>query len=313
MEVQFSMIDGLLAFEESAAAPFLQKNPLVFHAEFHRICQQLYAQVKPNAGAKPSPLSDPGFDILREFAPAEKAQTLSDAFGRELKTQDKAANTKIEPSPELKELTFDLIRTCLTAEIEAKIESYLSCFFRIDHLDLMRSSPADNDGHSYKWHRDMDPMAKIHLMIYLTDSGADSPTTLFSSVADTRRCAEKGYVFPRRVQRVRDLNELFGEEDATIEPVRPILSAGDATLFTPSRILHRGIIHEEKYRDVIVVNILPSMNPRENEINRLGTDRLFVARSTLLFDPFTWLKPSLTHEPNLSIPEWAQFSHHFPQ
>ncbi|MDD9876298.1 MAG: hypothetical protein OXR84_02520, partial [Magnetovibrio sp.] len=200
----------------------------------------------------------------------------------------------------------------ITVEIEELIEAYLGCFFRIDHIEMMRSRPAEISGKSYEWHRDFDPMAKIHILIYLTVSGPLIRTTFFANVADTRRCVEQGYAFPPRSRRVADINSLFPDDADPIVPTRPTLAAGDATIFTPSRILHRGIIHDTEYRDLLVLNILPSMNPWENEIAHLGTERLFIGRSTLWFDPFTRFKPSMAGHNRVQVPLWAQLGYHFP-
>lgn len=313
MQHEISLDDGLLAFSDDVAAHLLDRSPLDFHAEFHRICQQVYGQIKNRPTVDTSALKDTGFDVFSEFASARMAHGLSEAYGREVEVQRGEANSVIEPSEALKEHVMEVARHCLTDEFERYIESYFGCFFRIDHFDLMRSRPYDQPGDSYKWHRDLDPMAKIHVMIYLTDSGDNSPATLFARLADTRRCAEKGYVFPPQSRRIHDLNELFSEGDREIVPVRPKLKAGDATIFTPSRILHRGIIHEDEFRDVLLLNILPSMNPWGSEINRLGLDRHFVGRNTLWIDPYSRFKPSLPTDKKFEIPKWVQLGHHFPE
>lgn len=311
MEIQLTQQDGLLAFDDASTSHYLTWNPMVFHAEFHRICQQIYQQMRPEPAYGQSALHKVGFDVIDQMVPADEARGLSDIYAHEAIEQEGSANTVITPSPKLKTDIINVINNYL-AGTEALIESYLGCFFRVHHVDLMRSRPAEDLGHSYKWHRDFDPMSKIHILIYLTDCGPESPATEFMNLDDTRRCVDQGYIFPAQTKRIDNIGSLFEDGTAPIKTVRPELKAGDATIFTPSRILHRGVMFDEDYRDLLVLNILPSLNPWDAEIDHLGTERLFAPSDTLFFDPFTQFKPLIESADGIEVPIWAQHGYHFP-
>lgn len=90
-----------------------------------------------------------------------------------------------------------------------------------------------------------------------------------------------GVCFSGPLEAIADLATLFPSDDTSISPVRPALSAGDATVFTPSRILHRGDLPGAGVRDLLVLNILPSLNPWDRELAAFPFARLFAGRSTL--------------------------------
>ncbi len=286
-----------------------------FHAEFHRICRQIYEQLTPHprpAENLADDLAGRGFAVARQIFPTDTAALLSSEYSRVIEEQNETANTKIDPDAALKARVFALIRDALEGGIANQLEAYFGSFFRIDHCEMMRSRAAPTTGLSYLWHRDFDPMSKIHVLIYLTDCGAESPATLLTTFDDTRRCAQNGYSFPPRSRRIADLNELSPGDPDPIVPVRPRLAAGDATVFAPSRILHRGDIPREQVRDLLILNILPSLNPWDREMDAFAPDRLFEGRSTLWYDPFSRNKPSIPGHNEVSAPLWAQMAYPFP-
>lgn len=311
-ELQITASDGLLAIDPEASADFLSWNPLQFHAEFHRICQQIFAQINPQFEAGETMLHTRGHEVVHGCIPMDVARSLSDAYSDEIEDQNETANTKLAPSSDLALKVVETVRRCLDSPLARHLETYLGCYFRVDHVELMRSRDAQVTGKSYLWHRDFDPMSKIHLLIYLTDCGPDAPATIFTSLEDTRRCANEGYAFPPRSKRVADLAEVLADDVPPPVLSRPELKAGDATLFTPSRILHRGDASGAVHRDLLVLNILPSLNPWNMEIDHLGKERLFQGRSTLFYDPFTREKPSISGYDGVDVPFWAQQGYHFP-
>ena len=315
MKIEIAEQDGLLAFTPGAETHFLRQNPIEYHSQFHQICRQIYKTIKPSgekSGEQSTLLAERGFVVEPQLFSADNAQALTEAYSREIIDQNKTANTKIEPSDALKNQILDLVAAALTRNISSQLESYYGCFFRIDHLELMRSKPAPGQSISYLWHRDYDPMGKIHILIYLTDCGPRSPATLFTNLDDTRRCAELGYSFPPRTERIADLSTLIPDNGERISITRPELSAGDATVFGPSRILHRGDILDQEQRDLLVLNILPSLNPWDREIAALGKERLFVGRNNLWFDPFSREKPGVSGHDNMAMPQWARQAYPFP-
>ena len=315
MELKILQQNGLVAFDPGSTDFLLQQNPIDFHSEFHRICQQIYPQVRPElpqSGDLATALTSCGHGVEKSFLPKESANALSAAFDDRVDKSAGSVNVKIDADADLRRQIVTMISEALQGRVGDQLEAYLECFFRIDHCELMRSRLAPNAGPSFLWHRDFDPMAKLHILIYLTDCNAESPATLFTSFEETRRCAQVGYAFPARSKRIADLASLFPSDVNPISPARPALSAGDATVFAPSRILHRGDIPGSGVRDLLVLNILPSLNPWDRELAAFPVSRLFAGRSTLWYDPYSRDKPSLAGHNEISAPVWAEMAYPFP-
>ena len=286
-----------------------------FHSEFHRICQKIYPQVRsqlPQPGDLAIALTSRGPGVERSFLSNDLACALSTVFDDLADDSSESVNAKIDVDSNLQKQIVAMISETLHGGVGDQLEAYLECFFRIDHFELMRSRLAPNSGASFLWHRDFDPMAKLHVLIYLTDCDADSPATLFTNFEETRQCAQAGYAFTARSKRIPDLGALFPSDNSPISPVRPALSAGDATVFAPSRILHRGDVPGAGVRDLLVLNIVPSLNPWDRELAVFPVARMFVSRSTLWYDPFSRYKPAVAGHNEVSAPVWAELAYPFP-
>ncbi|MEK9753239.1 MAG: hypothetical protein VW338_08525 [Rhodospirillaceae bacterium] len=146
-------------------------------------------------------------------------------------------------------------------------------------------------------------------MIYLTPCGPASPATIFINLEDTRRMAAKGYAFPVFSDRIEDINSLLGDGEEPAPLSRPELAAGDATIFDAARILHRGHVPEGPYRDVVLLNILPSLNPWQAEFQALDDDAMFTPRATLWINPFLPGMPRVPIQADPPVPDWAAYSH----
>ena len=315
MELKISQQNGLMAFDPGSADFFLERNPMEFHSDFHRICQQIFPEVRPELpqpGDLATALTTRGHGVQKSLLSSQSARALSAAFDLLVDASSASVNAKIDADRHLQEQIVAMISEALRDGFGDELEAYLGCFFRIDHCELMRSRLAPNSGVSFLWHRDFDPMAKLHVLIYLTDCDIDSPATLFTNFHDTRRCAQAGYAFPAQSTRIADLATLFPSGDTPIFPVRPALSAGDATVFAPSRILHRGDVPGGGVRDLIVLNIVPSLNPWDRELAAFPVARLFLGRSTLWYDPYSRDKPPLAGHNEVSAPFWAELAYPFP-
>ena len=207
MELKFVDEDGLPVLIEETAAKLSQLGPFHTHANFHRLCTLVYKQNKnPPPPERESDLSRLGYQVIRSFTSNQVATTFSEIYTGEIKGDGVATNTPITPSDDLKLKIMDLITSCMTIDVEHLIEGYFGSFFRIDHFQLMRTQVAPEAEVSFRWHRDLEPVSQLHIMLYLTDSNEGDATTVFTSLEDTRRCAKHGYTFPDFKDRLEDIN-----------------------------------------------------------------------------------------------------------
>ncbi len=313
MELKFIEEDGLPVLIEETAAKLTQLGPFVSHSNFHRLCQLVYNK---NQETKPSgqhtDLNRLGYHVIRSFTSSQSASTFSKLFSNEINKTSVSTNTSITPSGDLKLKVMDLITSSMGVDVERLIESYFSSYFRIDHFQLFRTQVAPEVEVSFRWHRDLEPISQLHIMLYLTDSKEGDATTVFTSLEDTRRCAKHGYTFPDFKDRLDDINLCLPEGAPRVEVSHPILAAGDATIFAAPRILHKGCTPRQNHRDVLLINILPSLVPWQKEIEVLGYQHLFDERNTFFINPFARGAPSYSSEDFVyAVPDWVAQSNFF--
>ena len=260
MEIKVVSRDGLLIIEPTVVDALLQGTPCHFHSRFHQICQEIYTQ-RIGKASIPDVLEDIGFGVIKNFASLNDAKKLGEFYSAMIARPSSSANTIISPNDELKTQITATVIQAMKNGVAERIENHLACYFRIDHIQCMRTQHAYMPGVSFNWHRDYEPMAQVHIILYLTACDEDSPATIFTTLEDTRRLADLGYHFPSSVSddRVEDINSLIPESDRPVKLHRPLLDIGDATIFNAARIMHRGDVPAGKLRDVVVLNILPSL------------------------------------------------------
>jgi len=318
MGIEIVPEDGLLVIRGADKVRLLNLGPFTYHAHFHSICRQVYAQLKgsPEVGKmtaiQASTLISNGFCVLEKMVSTEAAVQASQVMTPEIGDLGRLANKLVEPSESLKARLIELTYSGFSSALEKIIEDYLGCFFRIDHLQVMRTQFSRDPEISFRWHRDFEPAAQLHVVLYLTESGELDANTIFTTIADSRRCAKLGYAYPLNVDRVKNINAWIPEGEPGVILVCPHLMPGDAAIFAASRILHRGQIPKRWDRDVVLFNILPSLTPWRQELSVRGTEHLFGIRSTVWMDPFSSGSPSREFHENTDHPEWAAHSYLLP-
>ncbi len=147
--------------------------------------------------------------------------------------------------------------------VEDDADRILLDFFESEYLVhwalLSRNPIAGERGIvSFKWHCDKGPARHLKLLFYLNGSEEHGGNTEFIEIDGSTRVAEKGYLFGRTRKRTREisvLSKLAGYElRSKMKPIR----AGEAVIFPPATVLHRGISPTRSARSVLTLCILPS-------------------------------------------------------
>lgn len=326
MDVKFIRQGDRYAVHPECAEEFVKLPPMRRHALHHKICGTLYA----HRGVAPPPgdceLAAKGVAVLRKVLSKKAAAELSRGAGVAIKamydgdaapvTSEKSAHTVICDAA-LKGRVIEALPKVLDDERTAMLERYYGCHFRIDHLRIYRTFPAPEAVVSFRWHRDGAPMAQVHIMVYLTDSGNKSGSTSFLDLEQTRLAAEAGYHYPDVARRTRDVNKVFAGTRHEPKVNQPKVRAGDAIVFAAPRVLHQGNLPATGFRDVLLLVLLPSLEPWRQDIAG-GTDRLFVhdSKGTLLTNPFEAGSPDVEWEARLntsfSLEPWVRNGELFP-
>jgi len=147
--------------------------------------------------------------------------------------------------------------------------------FRVEWLDCYRTYHGERQA-SWLWHIDNVPPYLLKVLLYLTDSDADTGVTEFLSSSDTRAFREVGYFGVTRNERRTDLAELARQRNFSYRPLSFPMKRGDAVIFN-TNMLHRGGEVRQGFRDVMSFQILPSRRPWRSHFETMGTEQIQAA------------------------------------
>ena len=278
------------------------------HAIFHQVCRQYYAKTHPNAAGDIGPLSTEGLDVVRRSLSAQEAAGIADSITANLEAQGSNAGAHAPVSDDPRDVIINVAQTgdlrarlqdalprILNDDTTALLERYYESHFRIHGALTYRTHALTRQVGSFLWHRDLAPMGQVHLIVYLTPSGVTSGSTQLLGLYQSAWAASLGYHYENSESRVREIETIFDRVEETPHVHCPELAAGDSLLFPAPRVLHRGDLPTQGYRDTFTLILLPSSVPWQADIEDFGTDHIFgdTTMRTLVTDPFQALSPEL--------------------
>lgn len=228
------------------------------YADYLAQCQAAYRRDPP-----PQPdarLAQRGYTYLRALDPQaarEAAAGLARHSGLQLLKKDdrNLEGFRVEDRPWLAGLLGQIL--------QGPVDAHIAGFFGSEYLvhwvtfSLTRQAP-EQPIVSFKWHCDKGPTAHLKLIVYLNPTADHGGNTEFMDLDDTLAVARQGYLFgwsKTRTGDVAHLSRLAGRPLATEVRER---DAGEAVLFQPSRVLHRGVSPTRGDRLAATLCLLPS-------------------------------------------------------
>jgi len=164
---------------------------------------------------------------------------------------------------------LDMLAAALPPTVDARIVRFFRSEYFVHWFVVTRAQPRQyEDFNSFLWHCDRGPRAHLKLLIYLNGHEEHGGATEFLDLAATRRFESSGYLFGAVADRRSDLSALADTVGAQFRPDRWRGAAGEASLFTPSRVLHRGVMPDRKPRYVLAICLLPSPVPWRAALER---------------------------------------------
>ena len=241
---------------------------------WHRRCRDHLGRDGP--GPKASAFTTNGFErlcglterqakALRTYVASLEGNTLLETrFGDHLK-QVRAANRSYVY------LTFENI-------LQGALDGRLVRFFRSEYMiywfTITKVSPGGSGDPSFLWHRDWGPEAHAKVMVYLNPSSEHGGGTLFLDAKTTTRVDRAGYGFPPANQRVDDLGPFADHVGAPIRPDCEPMEAGEAVVFKPQQVLHRGVLPTREPRYVLTLCLRPSPIPWQDVLPRWSLPKM---------------------------------------
>ncbi len=216
-----------------------QYGCLIRHSQFH---------FERHGNLIDTTLNDEGFEKLNKILPAKTCKKII----RHL--QEGGDYFK------LKEGAMNLFESVLTENLDKKIISH----FKSEYMPLWYNFTVDTwestrNSCSFKWHCDGGPSKHLKIMVYLNAVEEHGGNTYFGTIKATQALKQLGYIFCAVGQRKENIIPLVRAYDIPFKESSFDLGAGDAVIFNPYEVMHRGKQPcQEKTRYVLHMCLVPA-------------------------------------------------------
>ena len=215
------------------------------YAKLHFICQRSYRR-------EPADFES---DLTRDGI--ERLPVLDEAECAKLRTM-------IDADSDF--LRHHLFRVSLMAKIfTGAVDRRISGYFGSEYLPLwcrfFRNDPAGDRNISFSWHCDGGPTKHLKLLLYLNASQEHGGNTQFLDRPTTDAFKGIGYVFCDINHRLDDLSALAERHGIPYAPMEAPVRTGEAILFEPANVLHKGVWPTRGSRYLLQICIVPSPMP----------------------------------------------------
>ena len=228
------------------------------YAEYHAYCQARFRReldFEPGAA-----LMQQGFEYFTPLDESSAAQWLG-----ELQANHDSGLLK-KDSKHLEgfhvsdmEWVRELLNLVLAGQVDQRIAEYFGSEYLVHWLAFSVTRKATEQASvSFRWHCDKGPSAHLKLIVYLNPTAEHGGNTEFIDLAGSEAVARRGYLFGRSNSRTSDIRRLSSIAGQDLAGHARELRAGQAVLFQPSRVLHRGLSPARGDRLVLTLCILPS-------------------------------------------------------
>jgi len=151
-----------------------------------------------------------------------------------------------------------LLAQVLAGQVDRRIAEYFESEYLVHWLafSVTRQS-REQASVSFRWHCDKGPSAHLKLIVYLNPTAEHGGNTEFIDLRGSEAVARRGYLFGRSKSRTSDIRHLSRIAGEDLVSHATEMHAGQAVLFQPSRVLHRGLGPDRGDRLVLTLCILP--------------------------------------------------------
>lgn len=210
------------------------------------------------------PLLRRGFDCVPVIS-QDTASTLLSHLKSEYLDKQALAQAPDQQEFPLKDnkLFMNLLEEIFQGPVDDMILSYFQSEYTVLFCSMIVTYPVSEKditfkGISFKWHGDVAPDYHLKLLVHLNDAEAHQGGTWCIDREQTKRFKEIGYLFNDLFNRLSDLGPLA--KRFNIDHQETLLSprSGEAIIFQPSNVLHRGSWPKKEPRYLINLGLVPS-------------------------------------------------------
>jgi len=152
-----------------------------------------------------------------------------------------------------------LLTMALAGPLDQRIVEYFKSEYLLHWVTFSVTRQArEQQSVSFRWHCDKGPSAHLKLIVYLNATEEHGGNTDFIDLEGSEAVARNGYLFGWSKSRSSDIRHLSRIAGRELTKHASPLRAGQAVLFQPARVLHRGLSPDRGDRLVMTLCILPS-------------------------------------------------------
>ncbi|CAN5302327.1 hypothetical protein BH10PSE17_BH10PSE17_15740 [soil metagenome] len=229
------------------------------YAAWQASCRAALARPIPERVA-PDPVVQDGFAVAQVMSADTAGELLASVTSEQQAERLKRDSAKLEGyGLDDPAVVRRLVEHALTPQIDAHCLEFFRSEYFVYWTTLARTAPVEGPASvSFMWHCDRGPHAHLKLLVYLNDYEEHGGGTSYLALPGSDAVARSGYVFARGKRRTGSLEELSRLAGRPLEAYDHRPHAGDAVLFQPSRVLHRGVTPTLGPRYVLTLCLLPS-------------------------------------------------------
>ncbi len=227
------------------------------YGEYHEYCQ---ARFKREAEAAPgTDLQQQGFEYFTALKEQEAVRRCEELHGYSSGLIKKDSKHLEGFQSADKSWVEELLGMVLTGPVDQRILEYFKSEYLLHWVTFSVTRQArEQKSVSFRWHCDKGPSAHLKLIVYLNPTGEHGGNTEFINLEDSKAVARHGYLFGWSKSRTSDIQRLSRIAGRELTSHASPLRAGQAVLFQPAQVLHRGFSPDRGDRLVLTLCILPS-------------------------------------------------------
>lgn len=225
-----------------------------------------YCRARMTRAVEPRPdgeLARHGFEVVSILPPSEAASVKAAILARASKTRASKKDIDYADVVQFDDSSFllPIFERILSRDIDARLVAHFRSEYFIYSFGMNRTMPARRSRRSFLWHCDRGPQDFLKINLFLDATAEHGGTTEFIDRDESAALERLGYTFGPNKRRVPDLTALARRAGIEAHPVHPDVGAGEALLFEPANVLHRGILPSRGTRHMLSLMFAPSPVP----------------------------------------------------
>ena len=215
-----------------------------------------------------------GARLVTVFSPAEAKKIKEDFLrvGEKVSVQNFRANLDYGEFYNLYDQPTILpVFKRIFGTLDQELLTYFNSYYFVYSWNLVETFPATNPpARSFLWHCDKGPLRHLKILLYLNGFDEHQGNTEFISKQNTVDLGKKAnYRFRKTDMRLLDIDSVAAQHKIALDKKSWKINAGQAIIFEPAQVLHRGILPSLNSRYLLSCILLPSDKPWPNIFEKM--------------------------------------------